>query len=78
MKKKNLNRGFDLGSYWRRKRDLNPRYGIPYYTLSRGAPSASWVFLQIRFAMPVLSCLCILTQMQCLVKFFLHFPHKLF
>ena len=31
---------------WRRKRDLNPRYGIPYYTLSRGAPSASWVFLQ--------------------------------
>ena len=33
-------------SFWRRKRDLNPRYGIPYYTLSRGAPSASWVFLQ--------------------------------
>ena len=25
---------------------MNPRYGIPYYTLSRGAPSASWVFLQ--------------------------------
>ena len=30
---------------WRRKRDLNPRYGIPYYSLSRGAPSTSWVFL---------------------------------
>ena len=30
---------------WRRKRDLNPRYGFPYYSLSRGAPSASWVFL---------------------------------
>ena len=29
---------------WRRKRDLNPRYGIPYYSLSRGAPSTSWVF----------------------------------
>ena len=33
---------------WRRKRDLNPRYGIPYYSLSRGAPSASWVFLHSR------------------------------
>ena len=35
-------------SCWRRKRDLNPRYGIPYYSLSRGAPSASWVFLHSR------------------------------
>ena len=25
IKKKNLNRGFDLGSYWRRRRDSNPR-----------------------------------------------------
>ena len=30
---------------WRRKRDLNPRAGYPTYSLSRGAPSASWVFL---------------------------------
>ena len=30
----------------RRKRDLNPRAGCPTYTLSRGASSASWVFLQ--------------------------------
>ena len=29
----------------RRKRDLNPRAGFPTYTLSRGASSASWVFL---------------------------------
>ena len=34
----------------RRKRDLNPRAGCPTYTLSRGASSASWVFLQIRIA----------------------------
>ena len=25
-------------STWRRRRDLNPRYGFPYYSLSRGAP----------------------------------------
>ena len=31
----------------RRKRDLNPRAGFPTYTLSRGASSASWVFLLI-------------------------------
>ena len=31
----------------RRKRDLNPRAGFPTYTLSRGASSASWVFLQV-------------------------------
>ena len=30
----------------RRKRDLNPRAGCPTYTLSRGASSASWVFLR--------------------------------
>ena len=35
--------------FWmkRRKRDLNPRAGFPTYTLSRGASSASWVFLRI-------------------------------
>ena len=31
----------------RRKRDSNPRAGCPTYTLSRGASSASWVFLRI-------------------------------
>ena len=31
----------------RRKRDLNPRAALTTYTLSRGASSASWVFLQI-------------------------------
>ena len=30
---------------WRRKRDLNPRTSFPVYSLSRGAPSTSWVFL---------------------------------
>ena len=32
---------------WRRRRDLNPRAGYPAYSLSRGAPSASWVLLQV-------------------------------
>ena len=32
--------------FWRRSRDLNPGDGIPSYSLSRGAPSASWVLLQ--------------------------------
>ena len=27
---------------------MNPRAGIPTYSLSRGAPSASWVLLQMR------------------------------
>ena len=31
----------------RRKRDLNPRAARTTYTLSRGASSASWVFLQM-------------------------------
>ena len=34
----------------RRKRDLNPRAGFPTYTLSRGASSASWVFLRIHIS----------------------------
>ena len=36
----------------RRKRDLNPRAGCPTYTLSRGASSASWVFLHFWSAFP--------------------------
>ncbi len=38
--------GVLISPVWRRKRDLNPRYAFTYYSLSRGAPSASWVFLQ--------------------------------
>ena len=30
---------------WRRRRDLNPCYSFPYYSLSRGAPWATWVLL---------------------------------
>ena len=30
----------------RRSRDLNPGCGFPHYSLSRGAPSATWVLLQ--------------------------------
>ena len=35
--------------FWRRRRDLNPRAGFPAYSLSRGAPSASWVLLQVEW-----------------------------
>ena len=31
--------------FWRRRRDLNPCYSFPYYSLSRGAPWATWVLL---------------------------------
>ena len=31
--------------FWRRRRDLNPRDTHAPYSLSRGAPSASWVLL---------------------------------
>ena len=31
----------------RRRRDLNPRASFPAYSLSRGAPSASWVLLHL-------------------------------
>ena len=37
---------FDNFRYQRRKRDLNPRTARTVYTLSRGASSATWVFLQ--------------------------------
>ena len=33
--------------FWRRRRDLNPRTVLPAYSLSRGAPSATWVLLRI-------------------------------
>ena len=36
----------DFG-FWRRRRDLNPRTVLPAYSLSRGAPSATWVLLRI-------------------------------
>ncbi len=36
-------------AFWRRRRDLNPRAGFPAYSLSRGAPSASWVLLQVEW-----------------------------
>ena len=32
---------------WRRRRDLNSRAGYPAYSLSRGAPSATWVLLHL-------------------------------
>ncbi len=35
----------DFSPLWRRRRDLNPRCGFPHYSLSRGAPSATWVLL---------------------------------
>ena len=37
-----------LSTFWRRRRDLNPRDGFPPYSLSRGAPSATWVLLRIK------------------------------
>ena len=32
----------------RRSRDLNPGCGHPHYSLSRGAPSATWVLLHVK------------------------------
>ena len=47
-KQKNKDPPSRVGPYfWRRRRDLNPRAGFPAYSLSRGAPSASWVLLQV-------------------------------
>ena len=43
----------------RRKRDLNPRAGHPTYTLSRGASSASWVFLLGTEFNPLPICNCV-------------------
>ena len=36
-----------LPFFWRGRRDLNPRDGFPPYSLSRGAPSATWVLPQV-------------------------------
>lgn len=33
--------------FWRRSRDLNPGCDYSHYSLSRGAPSASWVLPQV-------------------------------
>ena len=33
--------------FWRRRRDLNPRCTFAHYSLSRGAPSATWVLLHV-------------------------------
>ena len=42
-----VNHFFNLFYFFeRRKRDLNPRAALATYTLSRGASSASWVFLR--------------------------------
>ncbi len=35
-------------SFWRSERDLNSRVLLHTYSLSRGAPSASWVSLRIK------------------------------
>lgn len=35
--------------FWRRSRDLNPGCDYSHYSLSRGAPSATWVLLQAEF-----------------------------
>ena len=34
-------------SFWRRRRDLNPRAGYPTYSLSRGAPSPLGYFSMV-------------------------------
>ena len=35
------------GLCWRGRRDLNPRTVLPAYSLSRGAPSATWVLPRV-------------------------------
>ncbi len=46
---KHFSTDFTVGNSKRRRRDLNPRSVLPAYSLSRGAPSASWVLLQVSF-----------------------------
>ena len=55
IKKKNLNRGFDLGSYWRRERDSNPRYAFNVHTISNRALSASQTSLQSQIAYRIIT-----------------------
>ena len=50
---------------WRRRRDLNPRALLQAYSLSRGAPSTTWVLLQI------FECSAILTHKRRGVNYFL-------
>ena len=47
--------GKDFG-IWRRRRDLNPRDGFPPYSLSRGAPSATWVLLHAKYRIHLKKC----------------------
>ena len=50
-------------AFKRRRRDLNPRAGYPTYTLSRGASSASWVFLlDTEYPLPISNYASLLTQ----------------
>ena len=45
-KKKERRHCINIGVlWWRRRRDLNPRCTFAHYSLSRGAPSATWVLL---------------------------------
>ena len=57
------------GSPERRKRDLNPRAGFPTYTLSRGASSASWVFLLAWFKHLIWCCYVLFKNVLMIIKF---------
>ena len=37
-----------IAGFWRRSRDLNPGCDYSHYSLSRGAPSATWVLLHVK------------------------------
>ena len=54
-KEKNLNQGFDLGSYWRRERDSNPRYAFNVHTISNRALSTSQTSLQSQIAYRIIT-----------------------
>ena len=57
-KKKEHRHAIHIGVlWWRRRRDLNPRCTFAHYSLSRGAPSATWVLLHgtgqpMKFCLP--------------------------
>ena len=57
-------------SFWRRRRDLNPRALLQAYSLSRGAPSTTWVLLHIK-------CFAILTHKRGGVNYFLSLKQKI-
>ena len=46
-KKRRGKRYISLPRRWRGRRDLNPRTVLPAYSLSRGAPSATWVLPRV-------------------------------